>query len=533
MRDICVSFCRMTAHEHVNTVVMNVNLWDVLGQQGGCFMSRAGKEKLSKQQIASQLNENIEFFNDVLGVGKNFDVVCRQVEFGGKKFALYFVDGLVKDDIMLLIFNNLARLDPGQLVLDTIDKLLHTHVGYLEVEKVAEPDKIITAVLSGSLALFIDGYQEALVVDARTYPARDPQEPDIERVVRGSRDGFTETLIFNTALTRRRLRDPSLRMEHMHIGTRSKTDVCISYLEEVADPGLVDEIRKKLKAIDIDGLPMAEKTIEELIFKKNWHPYPMVRYTERPDVAAVHLLEGHVLIFTDTSPSVMIAPTTLFHHVQHAEEYRQKPVVGAYLRWVRFFGMIASVILPPLWLLFVQNPDLLPEQFDYIGPKKTGHVPLFVQFILAELGIDLLRMAAVHTPTPLATALGLVAAILIGQIAVEAGLFANEVILYLAAAAIGTFATPSYELGLANRIVRLFLLAAVAFFKLPGLIVAVILWFLMLATTRSLNTPYLWPLIPFNGRILLDILVRSPVPARIKRPRPISPLGNNEGEKKK
>ncbi|MBO8170455.1 MAG: spore germination protein [Bacillaceae bacterium] len=487
-------------------------------------MEDAKKQEVQqKKELSKNLKENTEFLDQALAVDKSFDVISKKLRFAGKEMQLYFVDGFAKDNIMMLITNHLASLEHRELVPETLSKLIETHVTYLEVDKEKQVDKLITAVLSGPLVLVIDGYDEALIIDARTYPARNPEEPDVERVVRGARDGFTETLIFNTALTRRRLRDPSLRMEYMQIGTRSKTDICIGYLEDVADPDLVKVVREKLQSIELDGLPMAEKTIEEFVFGKNWNPFPMVRYTERPDVAAVHLLEGHVLIYTDTSPSVMIAPTTLFHHVQHAEEYRQKPVVGAYLRWIRFIGMLASVLLLPIWFLMSQNPEFRPEQLDFIGPKDPGKVPLLVQILVAELGIDLLRMAAVHTPTPLATALGLVAAILIGQVAVEVGLFTNEVILYLAVAAIGTFATPSYELGLANRIMRIFLIVLTAFFKLTGLLVGIGFWLLILMFSRSINTPYLWPLIPLNLRALKDVIIRSPVPEKNKRPRGISP----------
>lgn len=475
------------------------------------------------KNLTTNLEENVAFLKDALGVGKSFDVIHRELEFAGKKFGLFFVDGFAKDDVMNIITINLSKLKREDLTPDAVHKLMHTYIGYLEVDKVKEMEKIVSSVLAGPLVLVMDGSDEALVIDARTYPARSPDEPDTERVVRGARDGFTETLIFNTALTRRRLRDASLRMEYMQIGTRSKTDIAISYLEDVADEGLVNEIRDRLQKIEIDGLPMAEKTIEEFIFEKNWNPFPMVRYTERPDVAAVHLMEGHVLIYTDTSPSVMITPTTFFHHVQHAEEYRQKPVVGAYLRWIRFVAMLASVFILPLWMLVVFQPELLPNELKYIGPNEMGKIPLLVQILFAEIGIDILRMAAIHTPSSLATALGLIAALLIGQIAVEVGLLTNEVILYLAIATIGTFATPSYEFGLATRLVRLSLVLAVAFFHLPGFVIGAIAWVILLMFTKSLNTPYMWPLFPLNFKALKDIIVRSPVPAQRKRARILNP----------
>lgn len=486
-------------------------------------MTQSNKEAWKNAQLVSSLEQNVNLLNEVLGVGQSFDVICRRLKYAGRDFALYFVDGFAKDDILNRIMDHLATLEQTTLMVDPIQKLVETEISYLEVETVTEVEKIVTAVLSGQLALIMDGKAEAILIDARTYPARGPDEPDIERVVRGSRDGFVETIIFNTALTRRRLRDPSLRMEYMQVGTRSKTDICLSYIADIADPELVDQLRESIKKIKVDGLPMAEKSLEEYLFKRHWNPYPMVRYTERPDVAAVHLLEGHVLIYVDTSPSVLIAPTTFFHHVQHAEEYRQKPSVGAFLRWVRLIAMLVSLFMLPLWFLLAMEPQLLPESLKFIGPEKAGKISLFWQIMIAEVGVEVLRMASIHTPSPLATALGLVAAILLGQIAVDVGLLTSEVILYVAVAVIGTFATPSYEMGLANKLVRIFFIIMVALFKLPGLIIGILIWLILLARIKVLDTPYLWPLYPFNGKALLDVLVRTPMPLKTKRPRAISP----------
>jgi stage V sporulation protein AF len=482
--------------------------------------TRAGQQQ---QKLTRDFGQNVRFLKDALGVEQSFDVIHRELQFAGKSFAMFFVDGLVKDDVMNIITIHLAKLERAELEPGTIKKLLSTHIAYVEVETTDEMDKIITSVLSGPVVLLAENVAQALIIDARTYPARNPDEPDIERVVRGSRDGFTETLIFNTALTRRRLRDPSLRMEYIQIGRRSKTDLAIAYLEDVANERLVSEIRSRLKAIDVEGLPMADKTIEEFLFRNHWNPFPLVRYTERPDVAAIHLMEGHVLIYTDTSPSVMITPTTLFHHVQHAEEYRQKPLVGAYLRWVRLIAMFVSVFLLPVWFAIAVNAPHIPEWADFLIPDKTDKVPLIAQLLIVEVGIDALRMAAIHTPSSLTTALGLVAALMIGEVAVKVGVLSHDIILYLSISALGTFATPSYEFSLATRIVRLTLLIATALFSWFGLAAGCIFWLLVLLFTRSLDTPYLWPLVPFNGKALLDILVRSPVPAKHKRPSVLQP----------
>ncbi|KON90253.1 spore gernimation protein GerA [Sporosarcina globispora] len=480
-------------------------------------------EKARREPVKVSLKENIDYLRGALGVEKSFDVIQLDVEYAEREMALYLIDGFVKDDILHYLMKMLAGLDKGQLEGDTLSRLIKTYIPYVEVETTDDLDKVVDMVLAGPTALVVDGVDEVILIDARTYPVRGPQEPDIERVVRGSRDGFVETLVFNTALTRRRIRDRTLRMEYMQVGRRSKTDIVVSYIEDIADPEMVKKIKESISKIDTDGLPMAEKSIEEFISGRHWNPYPMVRYTERPDTAATHLYEGHVCIIVDGSPSVIITPTTFWHHLQHAEEYRNKPLVGAYLRFVRFLAVWASIFLLPLWYLFAIEPQLLPNALSYIGPNETGQLPLVVQFLMIELGLDMLRMAAIHTPSALATALGLVAALMIGQVAVEVGLFINEVILYLAIAAIGTFSTPSYEMSLANRLIRIGLLIATSMFHTYGYVVGILLLIIMLARMKSFGVPYLWPFIPFNLRAFRDVLIRSPIPLKNRRPRFLHP----------
>ena len=282
-------------------------------------------------------------------------------------------------------------------------------------------------------------------------------------------------------------------------------------------------LRKEIKGIETDGIPMADKTIEEFILKQGWNPFPLVRYTERADVAAAHILEGHVIIYVDTSPSVIITPTTFFHHVQHAEEFRESPAMGTFLRWARFLGVLTSVFLLPLWLLFVLEPSLLPEKLSFIGPNEQTNIPVVIQIFLADFGIEFLRLAAIHTPTPLSTAMGLIAAVLIGQIAISVGLFVPEVILYVAVAGIGTFTTPSYELSIANKMARLSLLIVVALFHTPGFVIGCTLLFMILVGTRSLNTPYFWPFLPFEPKGFLQIVIRRAIPGSVLRPSIVHP----------
>ncbi|MDD3023376.1 MAG: spore germination protein [Syntrophomonadaceae bacterium] len=486
------------------------------------------RKKSKVIRLDKDYDKNLSFLRQELGEGETFDLIIREIEVLGKKAALICFDGLVKDDILTKIMEYfyLIRYEKGER--NSLYKLLETSLPYIELSNEDNIDELLYAVLSGSILLIIDSYAEAFIIDARTYPARGPEEPEIERVVRGSRDGFTETIVFNTALIRRRVRDPKLRVELLRVGKRSKADVAVLFIKDIANPHLVDAIRKKINDIKIDGIPMAEKSVEELIVGGNiWNPFPKVRYTERPDVAAIHLLEGHVLVMVDTSPGVIIAPATYFHHLQHAEEYRQNPAVGVYIRWVRFIAVFASVILTPLWLLFALSPELLPESLKFIGPEKTGNVPLLGQFLLGELALDLMRMAAIHTPSPMTTALGVIAALLIGEVAINIGLFSPEVILYTAIVAVCSYCTPSYEMSMANRLVRLFILILTGLFKLPGIIIGVLTVLVVMLFTKSFGIPYLWPLIPFNFRALKSIMVRSPVAIQNVRPEILKTLDDH------
>ncbi|SMF87566.1 stage V sporulation protein AF [Paenibacillus uliginis N3/975] len=462
-------------------------------------------------EIPSNLKDLKGILKEVVGLGVSFDVVLREMTVAGRKTGLLFLNGFTNDVVLTEIldrFTYLTSEDVGNHIVSTIK---NQYIPYVQVEEITELSEAINNVLSGLCTVFFEGEHTAILLDTRKYPTRSPEEPAIERVVRGARDGFTESIVTNINLVRRRVRDPGLHCEAMQVGRRTQTDVCIIFIDDIVDREQVEAIRHKIQEIDLEGLPLGDKQLEEAIVNKGWHPYPLVRYSERPDVVASHLLEGRVVVMVDTSPSVMIMPTTFFDLCQHAEENRQTPFMGTYLRWIRFGGIFASMFLLPLWMLLVIHPELKPPYLNILGPREMGKIPIIMQFLIVEFGVDLMRLAAVHTPTPLASAMGLIAAILIGDVAVKTGLFVNEVMLYMAVAAVGMFATPSYELGLANRVVRLALLIAVAMFGLKGFVIGTTLLILMLTTHRSYNSSYLWPFIPFSAKAMGEVLFRKPL----------------------
>lgn len=460
--------------------------------------------------ISSFLSDNENYLKQTLGLGVNFDVGIRKFHILDKEIGILFVNGLCDTNYIIPIIEELVDTNEIKRRVDVDDtvKLLENRLIHQQVSKIKTMDEVMLQVLSGLIVIFIEGETEAFVIDVRSYPGRTPTEPDTEKIVRGARDGFVENIIVNTGLIRRRIRDPRLRHEMIRVGERSQTDICIAYVQDIANPDLVKIIKQELQSINMDGITMADKTIEEYLVKQGYNPFPLIRYTERPDVVANHLLEGHVIVMVDTSPSAMITPTTYFHHVQHAEEFRQNPAVGTFLRWVRFLGIVFSLFLVPFWLVFVIDPTLLPEKLAFIGPNKVTNMPIIVQILLVEVGLEFLRMASIHTPSPLSAATGLISAILIGQIAIDVGLFVPEVILYAAVSMIGAFATPSYELGLGNKIGKLFVIIMTVIFHEAGFIIGLTVLLLFLTTIKSLQTPYLWPFLPFDLGALMKILIR-------------------------
>ncbi|MEI3604689.1 spore germination protein [Pseudogracilibacillus sp. SE30717A] len=475
------------------------------------------------EYVSKDLKINEKYMKTEVGATISYDIGFRELIILENEIQLYYVNGIVDDMTIVQILRELIETNDFESEEDKMFDIIKNRLVNQQVTQINKIDEVTDQLLSGLIVIFVDGERNAFVVDVRNYPGRQPEEPDTERVIRGSRDGFTENVVESTGLIRRRIRDKRLRNEMLRVGKRSKTDVCVCYINDIANEEYVNLVKEKIQKIDIDGLVMADKALTELFVDYNWNPFPLVRYTERPDVAAHHILSGYVVVIVDTSPSVVIMPTTFFDHLEHAEEYRQTPMVGTFTRWFRILAVIASLFLTPVWLLFVLEPDLLPNALSFIGPKETGHIPIPLQIILADIGVEFLRMAAVHTPTPLATALGLIAAVLIGDIAITVGLFSPEVILYVAISTIGTYVTPSYELSVANKIVKLFLLLMTMFFGLNGFLIGFTLSILFWVNLKTLKTPYFWPLIPFDAIALLRFILRIPVPFVHSRPSIVHP----------
>ena len=464
--------------------------------------------------VEKNIDETQKILEDKLGFGKSFDVGQREIVVMERRIQLYYITGLVDSELVVDLMTQLLLLNSLPHPNDDVFQTIHNRLVHQQVTVTDKVNDICTSVLSGLVAIIVDKETQAFVVDVRSYPGRGPSEPDTEKTVRGSRDGYTENIIVNTALTRRRIRTGKLRNIILKVGDQSKTDVVLMYIEDIADQSMVDEVKHRIEQVKVDGLTMTDKELEEFSTGQVYNPYPLVRYTERPDVVAAHLYQGMIAIIVDTSPSVMIGPVTLFDHLTSVEEYRQTPAVGTFLRLIRYAGIIVSVFLMPTWLLFVLHPEYLPDFLNFIGPQEEGNIPIVLQVISGEIGMEFLRLASIHTPTAISSALGIVSAILIGQVAVDVGLFGPEILFYVAIGALGAFVTPSYELGLANKMFKLFIIVGTALLGLWGYIGTIVIGFIFLATMKSFGKPYLYPLIPFNFKALLKSVIRYPIPYR-------------------
>lgn len=444
-------------------------------------------KKMTNQKVGSSFQENVRFMNEVLPVQDSFDLIQRNIVIGERDATFYFIDGFTKDETMLKIMDSMMKVKQEDMPEDGT-AFTQMFLPYVEVDVLQDFDTILRNVLSGVTCMFIDGYEVCIAIDCRTYPARSVEEPDKDKSLRGSRDGFVETIVFNTALMRRRIRDPHLVMEMLDVGTRSRTDVAVCYLSDRVDHALLDNVRGRIKELDVDALRMNQQSLAEAIFKRKWfNPFPKYKFTERPDTAAVCLLEGKVVILVDNSPSALILPTSILDMVEEANDYYFPTLTSIYLKISRGIIAVLTVFLTPLFLLFMQNLEWLPEMFSFVAVKDMVNIPLILQLLILELAIDGLRLAALNTPSMLSTPLSVIAGLVLGEFSVQSGWFNAEVMLYMAFVAVANYTQPNFELGYALKFMRLMLLLLTAVFNGWGFLAGTIFVFCFLAANKTLS----------------------------------------------
>lgn len=439
------------------------------------------------RKVTASREENAAYMNQVLPVQDSFDIIQRDMLIGGRMASFYFIDGFTKDEVMLKIMDSLFKVTQENMPADAT-QFSRECIPYVEVDILGDFDDVLRNVLSGVTCLFIEGYEACIAIDCRTYPARSVEEPDKDKSLRGSRDGFVETIVFNTALMRRRIRDPHLIMEMTEVGDTSRTDVAICYMGDRVDPELLNTVQQRIKSIRTDDLRMNQQSLAECLFKRKWYnPFPKFKFTERPDTAAACLLEGKVVIMVDNSPSAMILPTSIFDMIEEANDYYFPTLTGLYLKFSRTLITIMTVFLTPVFLLFMQNLNWLPKAFEFVAVKDMVNIPLIFQLLILEIAIDGLRLAALNTPSMLSTPLSVIAGLVMGEFSVQSGWFNSEVMLYMAFVAVANYTQPNFELGYALKFMRLQLLILTALFNWIGFAAGCIIVIISICFNKTLS----------------------------------------------
>lgn len=463
--------------------------------------------------IKKNIDENIEYFHSLLSVNRNFDIIYRVMEIGGRKACLYMVEGFVKDEVIQKILQVLLETSPEDMPEDAhgFSKALLPYGG---IGLAKDEDTLVNLLLMGISILMIDGYDQAVTIDCRAYPVRGVEEPDKDRVLRGSRDGFVETLVFNTALIRRRIRDPRLINEITQVGSSSSTDIAICYMEDRVDQDLLDRIKTRMKKLEVDALTMNQESLAECLFPHKWYnPFPKFKYSERPDTAAACILEGSIVILVDNSPAAMILPSSVFDIIEEANDYYFPPITGTYLRLSRFLAFLLALFLTPAFLLAVSMPDLLPDWLRFVLPTDEVNVPFLWQFLILEFAIDGLKLAAVNTPNMLTTPLSVIAALVIGDFSVSSGWFNAETMLYMAFVVLANYTQTSMELSYALKFMRIILLVFTALWGGWGFLIGTIIAVCAIICNKTIaGKNYLYPLVPFNGKEILRRFFRVRIP---------------------
>ena len=475
------------------------------------------------QNVSFSLQDNINTLNELLPLKKSFDLLTRRIELCHLDSYFIGINGYCDDRVLHTIFKDLQGMDYSALQKEEdsssrlLEKLTHTFpVG--QVQHYPEFEPLLKNLLSGTILLFFEGVNEGFTIDIREYPARSIEEPENEKVIRGSKDGFVETLLFNANLIRRRIRSTSLTFEIFSVGTQSKTDVSLAYMDGEADKELLELVKQRLQSIDVAALTMGTKSMEELLVPHKWyHPLPSMFRTERPDVACSYLLEGYILLMVDTTPSVLVLPCSIFQFSQSPEDYYKSPLMGNYIRLFRFLCGLASLLLMPVFLLLASHPELLPQGVSLLPTGNLSPVRLFIYVLFAELALDLFKYSSSHNASGFSGSFGIIGGLLIGDVAIKLQWASSEIIFYAAATMLASLSLNSVEYADAIRMYRLFLLLTTGFFGLPGFICGCTLILLSIITTPGvLGKSYFWPLFPFNGKALRALLFRFPI--RYKQP---------------
>lgn len=475
-----------------------------------------------KSTIAASIDENIGYLKTLLL--DNSDVVYREFSISGKRALLVYIDGM--GDKILLDNFVIYPLLKKQIEVVNLKTLKESLLNVSDLREEESFSKAINAMLSGDTIMIVDGEVKGFVIASRLWPARGVGEPLGESVLRGAREGFTETIRFNTALIRRRIRDTRLRIKPLTVGIRSKTDVVITYIDDIVDKNVLKDLEERISKIKIDAI-LDSGYIEQLIEDNKFSPFPQIQSTERPDVVAASLYEGRIAILVDNSPFALIVPTTLPALFQSPDDYFQRWMYTATVRILRLISIFLALILPALYIAVTSyNISIIPTKMAYsIAASREGvPFPAFLEVVIMEFAMALLMEAIIRLPKPIGSTIGIVGGLVVGQAAVSAGIISPILLIIVALTTITSFLTPNYEVAIALRLLRFFLIILSSLIGLYGIMIGLIIILTHLIRLKSFGVPYLAPIANPNKNDLMDLFIRYPLNMLKKRPKFLNPM---------
>jgi spore germination protein KA len=486
--------------------------------------------------LYSDLNSNLDKIKSELG--NSSDLIIRHFELGSfqAKAAAVYVDTLTDNKLVDEFIMRSLMINTAQESLENIaaDKSIFDFIKdnaktIREVQVVTSWNELIMSVFSGDTVIFIDGWAQGISGSTRGGEFRAVTEPSSQVVIRGPKDGFTESIGTNISLVRRRIKSPNLWLEHMKIGDVSQTDIGIMYIKGIVNDKLVEEVKDRLQAIEIDAI-LESGYIEDLIQDETFTPFPTMFNTERPDSVAGNLLEGRVAIFVDGTPFVLVAPTTFFLYFQSVEDYYQRFDIGLAIRLLRYLAFFISLLGPSIYIAAITfHQEMIPTALLIsLAAQRDGvPFPALVEAVMMEVTFEILREAGVRMPRAIGQAVSIVGALVLGQAAVQAGIISAAMVIVVAITGIASFAVPVFNLAISVRLLRFLIMVFAATAGFYGVAIIMIMIIAHLCSLRSFGVPYMAPMAPFILSDQDDAILHFPLWARLTRPR-ISGKKNNK-----
>lgn len=460
--------------------------------------------------------KHLKILKKDLPIGESFDILERHLKIGGRKATVFYVDGLTDGLKAQHVLDYLLSIDEEEMknITDT-EQFLEERMPFLSSQIATDYDMAEQRLYSGLSIMIVDGLDKIIIVDTRKYPARSVEEPEKEKSLRGARDGFTESFMQNIGLIRRRIRDNDLIVKYFPMGEMSKTDIAITYMKNKVDKKLLSRVEKLIEKAQAEYITVGDQSVLERLLKSmgaysRINPFPKVRYSQRPDIIAAHIVEGKIAIIVDNSPTVMLLPVGIFDFLQDIDDYYFPQLTGNYFRFLRTMNFLVILFLIPVYILIIEYKGMTPEILRFFVPEENFAVPILIQFILLELAIDGLKLASLNTPSSLGMSLSVIGALILGEFSVNSGWFIPQTILCMAVVALASFTQPSIELSYGIKFSRLLMILGAGIFGLWGFAGAVAISMLVLATTKTLSgDSYLYPLIPFKWQALKRLILRT------------------------